>query len=121
MKTFKEFLLEVYNTQLSDKQKKKGINISSSDEHLSMSHPSGVTFNSYRDGDKHHVSFDADEDAPKETRRRNALIARGMGKDFIERHPKGHTIEISPNSEKLRKIYQKHGFSDERPFMRLKR
>lgn len=120
MKTYKEFLLEVYNTQLSDKEKRRGITISSSDEHLSMSHPSGVTFNSYRNGDRHHVSFDSDEDAPKDVRRRNALIARSMGKNFIERHPKGHTIEASPNNEKLKKLYLKHGFEDGKPFITKK-
>jgi hypothetical protein len=112
MKTFKEFIIETKRYQSSE-----------DDSHKVMHDPdTGVTFTSFKgDKDTHHVSFDSDEDADPKTRRRNALRARSMGKEFIKKHPKGSTIEISPNSEKLRRIYIKHGFSDTHPFMRLKR
>lgn len=112
MKTFQEFIEESRKYQFS-----------SSDSHMAMHDPeSGVTYTSFRgDNNTHHVSFEADENADSKTRRRNALIARSMGKEFIKKHPKGSTIEISPNSEKLRRLYRRHGFSDTRPFMTLKR
>ena len=112
MKTFEQFIYESRRYQHSG-----------DDSHQVMHDPdSGVTFTSFRgDNNTHHVSFDSDENADTETRRRNALRARKMGKEFIKRHPKGSTIEISPNNEKLRRIYVKHGFSDTHPFMRLQR
>jgi hypothetical protein len=112
MKTFKQFIIESKRYQSSG-----------DDSHKVMHDPdTGVTFTSFKgDKDTHHVSFDSDEDADSKTRRRNALRARSMGKEFIKQHPKGSTIEISPNSEKLRRIYAKHGFSDTHPFMKLKR
>jgi len=112
MKTFQQFIIETKRYQSSG-----------DDSHKVMHDPdTGITFTSFKgDKDTHHVSFDSDEDADPKTRRRNALHARSMGKEFIKQHPKGSTIEISPNSEKLRRIYTKHGFSDTHPFMRLKR
>jgi hypothetical protein len=111
-KTFSQFIEEAKRYQSSG-----------DDSHKVMHDPdTGVTFTSFKgDKDTHHVSFDSDENADAKTRRRNALHARSMGKEFIEKHPKGSTIEISPNNEKLRRIYVKHGFSDTHPFMRLKR
>ncbi len=114
MKTFNQFILE---------SKSRNYQHSGDDSYRSMHDPeSGVTFNSFKgDNNTHHVSFDSDETKDPKTRRRNALRAREMGKEFIAKHPKGSTIEVSPNSEKLRRIYAKHGFSDTRPFMRLQR
>lgn len=111
MKTFRQFIEESRKYQHSG-----------DDSYKSMHDPeSGITFNSFKgDNNTHHVSFDSDETKDPKTRRRNALRARQMGKEFIKQHPKGSTIEVSPNSEKLRKIYAKHGFSDTRPFMKLK-
>jgi hypothetical protein len=111
-KTFSQFIEEAKRYQFSG-----------DDSHKVMHDPdTGVTFTSFK-GDKntHHVSFDSDENADPKTRRRNALHARSMGKEFIEKHPKGSTIEISPNNKKLRSIYVRHGFSDTHPFMRLQR
>lgn len=112
MKTYKQFISETNRFQYSG-----------DNSHKVMYDPdTKVTFNSFEgDKDTHHVSFYSDEHADSKTRRKNALRARSMGKEFIEKHPKGSTIEISPNNEKLRRIYVKHGFSDTHPFMRLKR
>lgn len=112
MKTYFQFIAEARKYQHTG-----------DDTYKSMHDPeTGVTFTSFKgDNDTHHVSFDSDETKDPQTRRRNALRAREMGKEFIKRHPKGSTIEVSPNNDKLRKIYAKHGFSDTRPFMTMKR